>query len=92
MMSEDRETFIRTLQDEIQELFERLASVKKEVRANVEDVADSVARVDGIASTDVKDLLAALRAQTDGLDDSMNKMTDNLSTLCEKLDELLEDE
>ena len=73
-MSEDRETFIRTLQDEMQELFERLASVKKEVRANV------------------KDLLAALRAQTDGLDDSMNKMTDNLSTLCEKLDELLEDE
>lgn len=92
MMSEDRETFIRTLQDEIQELFERLASVKKEVRANVEDVADSVARIDGIASTDVKDLLAALRAQTDGLDDVTKQMTDNLSTLCEKLDELLEDE
>lgn len=92
MMSEDRETFIRTLQDEIQELFERLASVKKEVRTNVEDVADSVARVDGIASTDVKDLLAALRAQTDGLDDVTKQMTDNLSTLCEKLDELLEDE
>lgn len=92
MMSEDRETFVRTLQDEIQELFERLASVKKEVRANVEDVADSVARIEGIASTDVKDLLAALRAQTDGLDNSMNKMTGNLSTLCEKLDELLEDE
>lgn len=92
-MSEDRITFIRTLQDEIMELFERLASVKKEVRANVEDVAESVGRVDGlVASTDVKDLLAALRAQTDGLDDSMNKMTDNLSTLCEKLDELLEDE
>lgn len=91
-MSEDRITFIRTLQDDIMDLFERLATVKKEVRTGVEDVADSVARVDNINSTDVRDLLAALRAQTDGLDDSMNKMTDNLSTLCEKLDELLEDE
>lgn len=91
-MSEDRITFIRTLQDDIMDLFERLATVKKEVRTGVEDVADSVARIEGIGSTDVNELLAALRAQTDGLDDSMNKMTDNLSTLCEKLDELLEDE
>lgn len=91
-MSEDRITFIRTLQDDIMDLFERLATVKKEVRTGVEDVADSVARIEGIGSTDVNELLAALRAQTDGLDDSTNKMTDNLSTLCEKLDELLEDE
>ena len=91
-MSEDRITFIRTLQDDIMDLFERLATVKKEVRTGVEDVADSVARIEGIGSTDVNELLAALRAQTDGLDDTMNKMTDNLSTLCEKLDELLEDE
>lgn len=90
-MSEDRITFIRTLQDDIMDLFERLATVKKEVRTGVEDVADSVARIEGIGSTDVNELLAALRAQTDGLDDSMNKMTDNLSTLCEKLDELLEE-
>ena len=91
-MSEDRITFIRTLQDDIMDLFERLATVKKEVRTGVEDVADSVARIEGIGSTDVNELLAALRTQTDGLDDSMNKMTDNLSTLCEKLDELLEEE
>ena len=91
-MSEDRITFIRTLQDDVMDLFERLATVKKDVRVGVEDVADSVARIEGIGSTDVNELLAALRAQTDGLDDAMNKMTDNLSTLCEKLDELLEDE